>query len=185
MLDGTDASRERRWGLTLLRLAVAACAAALAAWALAPSGAGAQEYPLPPPPPAPPPPSSTALPLLSPFPIVRIVGRTTRRGARISRLTVRAVVGTSVVSQCVRNGKTCPYTRRTTRIRGTRGQVRTIHVRGFERSFGAGVLLRVYAISAGRVGKYTSFQIRRARSPQRRDRCARGMVLRPVRCPTG
>lgn len=123
------------------------------------------------------------MPLLTPFPIVRIVGRTTKRGARITRLTVRAAAGTSIVSRCI--GRGCPYAHRTTRIAGTRGQVRTIHVRGFERSLRAGVLLRVYAAAAGRTGKFTSFRIRKGRSPRRNDGCVADIALRPVRCPGG
>ena len=182
-------------------IALVAVAGALLAWSIAPGGAAGQEYPLPalPPPPAPaptpvptttvvpprPPPvtASSSLPLLTPFPIIRIVGRTTPRGAKVTRLTVRAAVGSYIVSRCVGPSSRCPYKQRVARIPGRRGQVRTIHVRGFERSFRAGVLLRVYVAGAGRTGKFTSFKIRRRRSPRRNDGCVADIVLRPVRCP--
>lgn len=185
----------------MTRLVLLALAAALLMWAIAPSGAGGQQYPLPttpvpPPPPAPPPvvappvvttpappAQAVALPLLTPFPIIRIVGRTTPRGAKVTRLTVRAAVGSYVVSRCVGAASRCPYKQRVTRIPGRRGQVRTIHVRGFERSFRAGVLLRIYVVDAGRTGKFTSFKIRRKQSPRRNDGCVADIVLRPVRCP--
>jgi hypothetical protein len=178
----------------LLGLLVLACAGALLAWVLIPSGAAGQQYPLPPPPPAPPPQGpapppppteGSSLEVLVPFPIVRIVGRTTSRGAKITRLTVRAASRNDVISRCVGPSKRCPYKQRTTRIPGERGRVRTIRVRGFERTFRAGVLLRIYVASPGRIGKFTSFKIRRNRAPRRNDGCVADIVLRPVRCPSG
>ena len=56
-------------------------------------------------------------------------------------------------------------------------------MRSFERSFRAGVLLRVYVAGAGRTGKFTSFKIRSGLSPKRNDGCVAGIVLRPVACP--
>jgi hypothetical protein len=176
----------------MARLAATACLGALLGWALLPTGATGQQYPLPtvPPPttpPAPPPPvaGSSSLPLLTPFPIVRIVGVATARGAKISVFTVRAAVGGSVVSRCVGNSSRCPYKQRVSRIPGRLGKIRTVHVRGFERSFRAGVLLRVYVVDAGRTGKFTSFKIRRNASPRRNDGCVADIVLRPVPCPAG
>ncbi len=177
-------------------IVLVALAGALSAWSIAPGGAAGQEYPLPPPapapppvptttvaPPRPPPVTASSLPLLSPFPIIRIVGRTTPRGAKVTRLTVRAAAGSYIVSRCVGASSRCPYQQRVARIPGRRGQVRTIHVRGFERSFRVGVLLRVYVVGAGRTGKFTSFKIRRKRSPRRNDGCVADIVLRPVSCP--
>jgi hypothetical protein len=184
---------------TVARLAAVACFAALLGWVLLPSGAGGQQYPLPPPPPpatppAPPPPppppppsqgeEEATFPLLRPFPIVRIVGRTTRRGAKITVMTVRATVGTYVVSRCFGGARRCPYSQRTTRVAGTAGRVRTVHVRRFERSFRAGVLLRIFVVNSRRTGKFTSFKIRRNRSPSRNDGCVRDLSLKPVSCPT-
>jgi hypothetical protein len=135
--------------------------------------ASGQEYPLPPPVP---------LPQLSPPPLVRIVGATSRRGAKITRLTVRAPVGATIVSRCVvKIRKRCPYRQRVTPVSGAVG-TRTLHIRGFERSFRAGVLLRLYVVKAGRTGKYTSFTIRLRRTPLRRDRCISGIALIPVAC---
>ena len=155
-----------------MRLVMITFVGALLAWAVVPK-------------PAPPPAADPVPPLLSPFPIIRIVGRTPRRGARITRLTVRAGAGTYVVSRCVGTGNRCRYKQRVTRIPGTRGQIRTIHMRAFERSFraGVGVLLRIYVAGAGRTGKFTSFKIRSRRSPRRNDGCITGIVLRPVSCP--
>jgi hypothetical protein len=188
MGNGGRSSHGRGRSRSLIGLLIVACAGALFAWALVPSGAAGQQYPLPPPPPPPQPPPRTeggsSLPLLTPFPIVRIVGRTTRRGAKITRLTVRASTRSDVVSRCVGPRGTCPYKQRTIRVPGERGRARTIHVRGFERTFRAGVLLRVYIAGAGRIGKFTSFRIRRNRAPRRNDGCVADIVLRPVTCPS-
>ena len=162
----------------------AALAGALLAWALLPSGAAGQEYELPAPPP-PPPPAALPLDLVTPFPIVRIVGRVTKRGAKITRLTVRAAAGNLVISECRASGRRCPYPQRISRIPGSSGQVRVVHVRGFERTFRAGVVLRVFVTAPARMGKFASFTIRRNRPPRRRDRCVAALALRPVRCPWG
>jgi hypothetical protein len=189
MGNGRRTSHGRGRSHSLVGLLVLACAGALLAWALVPSAAVGQQYPLPPPPPPPPresdpPTEGSSLTPLTPFPIIRIVGRTMRRGAKITRLTVRAAAGAQVVSRCVGPSSRCPYKQRTSRIRGERGQVRTVRVRGFERTFRAGVLLRVYVAGPGRIGKFTSFRIRSNRPPRRNDGCVADIVLRPVRCPS-
>jgi hypothetical protein len=117
--------------------------------------------------------------------IIRIVGTATKQGTDVTLLTVRARVGTYVVSRCVGRASRCPYTQRMSRIPGKRGQVRTIHVRAFERSFRVAVLLRVYVVDAERIGKFTSFRIRSGRRPERQDGCVADIVLRPVSCSGG
>lgn len=86
-----------------------------------------------------PPSGREAFPLLSPFPIIRVVGRTTPRGVRITLMTVRTQVGNYIVSRCV-GGARCPYKERIALVRGRSGQVRTVHVRGFERVLRAGLI---------------------------------------------
>lgn len=135
---------------------------------VAPAQAGASVQPMPP---------------LTPFPIVRIVGRTTNRGARIIRMTVRAEVGTYVVSRCAGGPRRCPYRQRVAQARGRRSGVRTLRVRGFERVLRAGAVLQLYVVDVGMTGKFTSFRIRRGKLPIRTDRCVESIVLRPVRCP--
>ncbi len=114
---------------------------------------------------------------------MRIAGYTTRRGARVRRLTVRARPGVTIVSRCVGHRRYCPYRKRTMRLRGKAGRTRTVHVRGFERVFRSGVLLRIYVAKSGRTGKFASFRIRRHRAPRRNDGCVAGPRLRPVKCP--
>ena len=126
---------------------------------------------------------SSSYPLLSPFPVIRVVGLTTRRGVRVALMTVRAAVGSYIVSRCTGSAARCPYRERIELVRGRIGQVRTVHVRGFERSLRAGIVLRVYVVSVGMTGKFTSFRILPRRNPVRTDRCVIGIVLRPAPCP--
>lgn len=161
---------------SILRSLLAACLLGGAVYALTAGGASGQEYQLPPP-------VAEPLPMLSPFPVVRIRGVATPTGARINLLTVRARVGVTVVRRCAGSGTRCPYSQRTQRVRGQIGRTRTIHIGGFERRFSAGVNLRLFVVTPGRTGKFTSFTIRRRRSPRRTNRCVRGLELKPVLCP--
>ena len=61
----------------------------------------------------------------------------------------------------------------------------TARLKRYERHLIAGVEIRVRVFQAGRVGKYTSFLIRRGRSPLRRDRCLAPGAMLPSKCPAG
>jgi hypothetical protein len=115
--------------------------------------------------------------LMSPYPVVRLAGRLTRRGARIRVLSVSRAPKCAVVEVSCR-GRSCP-TRRVSRFMG-RGPLR---FQRFERRLSTGTVLTV-RISKGRsIGKYTQFRIREARGPDRRDRCLRPGERRGSRCP--
>jgi PKD repeat protein len=115
---------------------------------------------------------------ISPFPIVRIRGRLTARGARILLLTVRAPNGTTVVATC--KGRGCPRGRKASqRIVVRRGVVR---FRSFERSLRSGTRLVIYVMQKGRIGKYTRFTIRAGKSPARKDLCVNGR--KAIKCPS-
>jgi hypothetical protein len=115
--------------------------------------------------------------LLSPFPVIRLVGRITSRGARVRRLTVAAPAGSSVVIRC--NGPSCPRRRLTTVARTGK----TIRFKTFERRLRAGVILRIFVSRPNSIGKHTRFGIRRRRSPSRRDRCLMPGSTKPTACP--
>jgi hypothetical protein len=166
---------------SLLRSLLAACLLGGVLYALTAGGAASgQQYPLPPPPPPPPPPAT--LKKLKPFPVLRIKGFSTRRGAKVTLLTVRAKVGVVIVSRCKGKAKQCPYKERVQQIKGKKGKTKTVSVNGFQRGFRAGVKLRIFVVSDGRIGKFTSYGIRRRKKPRRYDRCVRGLVLTPVLC---
>lgn len=115
--------------------------------------------------------------LMTPFPVVRIVGRSTRLGARVRLLVVRgAPRGAKVTVRC--RGRRCPLRTRSKYVRS--GSVR---FRSFERRLPAGVRIQIFVLQPGRIGKYTSFKIRRGRSPLRKDLCATTLGSRPAACP--
>ena len=116
-----------------------------------------------------------ARPLLSPFPVIRIRGRLTTRGAVITLLSVRAPRGARVAISC--KGRGCPK-----RVRArTATLVRFPTVNGHLR---AGAVIEVRVTKSGTVGKYTRFTIRRGKAPLRRDSCLASNGTRPIRCPS-
>jgi hypothetical protein len=132
-------------------------------------------------------PGQRPLALMSPFPTVRIAGRATRRGARIRLLTVRTQPGAVVTVTC--RGHGCPFRRvsRTVSARPRAGRppaARLVRIRRLEgRLLRPGTTLRVFVTTAGAVGKYTRFRIRRSRIPRRTDLCLLPGSGRPLSCP--
>jgi hypothetical protein len=93
--------------------------------------------------------------LMTPFPIVRMRGRLTRRGVRVQLLTVSAVPrGARVAVSC--KGKGCP---------------RSMSLRSARRELRAGTVLEVRVTAPGAIGKLVRFTIRRGRPWLRRDGC--------------
>ena len=130
----------------------------------------------------------SALSFLSPFPVVRIAGRVSRRGVRIRRLTVDAPPGSRVKLGC--SGKRCPFKqrRRTVSNRVTAGRSlppsRLLRMRAVEhRLLRPGIVLRLYVTHGNAVGKFTRFRIRRSKAPIRADLCLVPGSSRPVACP--
>jgi hypothetical protein len=139
--------------------------------------------PAPPPPPTPPtsgePPAVTGPlgasppPLLDPFPTVRIRGRLTPDGARVTRLAVRAPRGVRIVVSC--HGRSCPARRL--------ALAAAIRLRRFERELRAGTRLEITVTKPGYIGKWTTIVIRRGAAPRRRDRCVYPGARDRVECP--
>ena len=167
-------------------LSAVALAAVILAVALS-RDAVAQYYPLPPaptvptPPRLPSPPAGTPRPLvqplrlMSPFPVVRVVGRLTRDGARIQVLSVKAPASSRIL-RCFRRG--C---RRRAATQGL-GR-RPVRFRRFERLLRAGTMIEVRVGRGDAIGKYTRFRIRRGRRPARRDQCLDPGASRGTPCP--
>jgi hypothetical protein len=112
--------------------------------------------------------------MMSPAPLVRIRGRLTRTGARITLLTVRAPRGARIAVRC--SGRRCParrWSRTATLMRIPR----------FQASFVAGTRLVISVTKAGRIGKHTTIVIRRGKAPTRLDRCLVPGSRKPVKCP--
>jgi hypothetical protein len=141
-----------------------------------------------PPPPSPPSPSQPvtapaprAAPapvprMLSPFPIVRLVGSVTQVGTRIHLLQVRAPKGSQALVRC--RGRKCPVKRVKKLVRG-----RPLRVAAVERVMPAGVVLEVLVRGGESIGKFTRFRFRPNRRPLRRDGCVWPGTTRMARCP--
>jgi PKD repeat protein len=132
---------------------------------------------------APPPPPTGATPsagateaFIVPFPVVRLAGRLTRRGVRVTLLAVRAPKDSVVTVRC--GGRSC-RTHRQTKVAGWLGRVRFPR---FEHRLRAGVRLVVTVTKPDLVGKYTRFRIRRGRQPARVDACLVPRHWRPQPC---
>lgn len=121
--------------------------------------------------------------ILSPFPVVRIAGRVTRRGTRVRVLSVRAPVGAEVSVRCT--GRSCPFKRqvRTISTSSRAAAAVTFRVRRLERLLRPGVRVRVYVTERGAFGKYTKLRFRARKAPARSDSCVRPDSRVPTECP--
>jgi hypothetical protein len=123
---------------------------------------------------SPPPAGTEHLKVMKPFPVVRISGRLTTTGARITRLTVRAKKGASIDLRC--RGRSCP-SRKFARAASLR------RFKEFERHLRAGTRLTIIVSKPGRIGKWTRITIRRGAVPKRLDQCSYPGRERPAACP--
>jgi hypothetical protein len=115
--------------------------------------------------------------LIAPFPIVRITGRTSPRGARIDLLEIVAPAGAKVSARCA--GKGCPF-RKWRKLVGA-GTLVVKPLRG--RYLSAGVTLEVRVSRRNEIGKYTRIRIRKLKPPVRDDRCLAPGSSKPSQCP--
>ena len=118
--------------------------------------------------------------IIKPFPVIRMRGKLTAKGANISLFTVRAPRTAAITVRC--KGKSCPASRwsRT----HTQRKSKLTRMGRFERGLRAGVVITVSVTRDGYLGKRTTFVIRRGAAPTRLDRClsARGRI---TKCPAG
>ncbi len=123
-------------------------------------------------------PVATVTELMSPFPVVRLVAELSRRGARVKLLRVSGVPrGARVTVRC--RGARCRLRRSSTLISSGRSRFRS-----FERHFSVGESLQIRITQPGKIGKYTSFKIRRSQAPLRRDLCVASSSAKPTTCPS-
>jgi hypothetical protein len=114
---------------------------------------------------------------LVPFPVVRIAGRTTKRGARFKLFSIAAPAGSKVQLRCA--GKGCPWKVRNAVV----DKRKRLRVRSLERSLRAGTVISVRVTKDGLIGKYTRFRIRAIRPPTRYEACALPGASKPAQCP--
>ena len=100
---------------------------------------------------------------LSPWPVVRMAGSLTDRGADLRLLSVKAPRGARIAVRC-QGG--CP--RASLRRVAPR---RAVRLKPYERKLRAGTVLEIRVSSAARIGKFTRIVIRKGKAPARRDAC--------------
>jgi len=123
--------------------------------------------------------------LMSPFPVVRISGRVSSKGARIKHLTIRAPFGSTVMIRC--RGRGCPFRRKnqTLALAGAKTPSKTIRVKRLEhRLLRGGASLKILISREGEIGKYTRFKIVKGRVPIRTDLCLAPGSTKPEECPS-
>jgi hypothetical protein len=126
--------------------------------------------------------SGPVLPLMRPFPIVRIVATYSASAVRLKVLSVQASAGARISVAC--RGHGCPI-KSQTRVAAS-GKVGRAPVvfRRFERSLQAGVIIEVRVSKPGHIGKYTRFAIRHGKLPTRVDSCLGPAGGKPITCPS-
>lgn len=126
-----------------------------------------------------PPPLVGPIPLprmLSPFPIVRLIGSVTELGTEINLLAVRAPKGAKALVRCL--GRGCPV-KRQKKLVGPK----PVRFDAFKQLLPAGVVLEVLVQRGDSIGKFTRFKLRQNRRPRRADACVWPGTNRMAPCP--
>jgi hypothetical protein len=125
-----------------------------------------------------------AVTLMQPFPIVRIAGRETKKGVKLTLVTVAAPISARVTVRIKGAGIRSTSESRLAVVGkrpGTGGTMLMSFPR-FARSLFAGAVLEIRVTKAGEIGKLTRFTPRRGRLPVRRDVCL-STGGNPIPCP--
>lgn len=123
--------------------------------------------------------------LMEPFPIVRIAGRETRGGVKLTLVTVSAPVSARVTVRIHGTGVRSSSQSRVataTRQSDTPGTALLSFPR-FAHSLAAGAVLEIRVTKAGQIGKLTRFLPRRGKLPRRTDNCL-STGEAPIVCPS-
>jgi hypothetical protein len=138
--------------------------------------ASGSPQPSPAPSPTPAAPVATPAPaptMMKPFPVVRIRGSLTRTGAKVSLLTVKAPKGSAISLRCF--GRSCPKRKWAHAASVTR-------IFAFQKRLRAGTRIVITVTRPNRIGKHTTFVIRKGKPPKRVDRCLYPGQKKPTTC---
>lgn len=119
---------------------------------------------------------------MQPFPVVRIAGADTPRGARLRLLIVQAPARARITVWC--RGRGCPHKPESRVAAAGKAGVVVVEFKQFERSLLAGAVLVIRVSAPGEIGKYTRFHVRRGKLPERLDTCLDPAGTMPVPCPS-
>jgi hypothetical protein len=123
------------------------------------------------------------VPLMQPFPIVRLVGTETGSRIKLRLLQVQqAPAGARVTVRC--RGRRCPVKFASRVAPSRKPQVSSVEFRVFERYLRFGVTLEILVSKPGEIGKYTRFELRRGKLPERVDMCLDPAGIKPLVCPS-
>jgi hypothetical protein len=123
--------------------------------------------------------SASGLPLLLPFPVVRVRGQIFNDGTKFDVVSARAPRNATARARCTGIG--CPR-RRWVRA-AARRHGHWVRFTQLERKLRPGTVVEIGVTKRGTIGKYTRFVVRAGKPPARRDRCIRGTSMKVVRCP--
>jgi hypothetical protein len=125
-----------------------------------------------------------AVTLMQPFPIVRIAGRETKKGVKLTLLTVAAPISARVTVRIKGAGIRSTSESRLAVVgkRPGSGGTMLMSFPRFARSLAAGTTLEIRVTKAGEIGKLTRFIPRRGKLPIRKDVCL-STVGNPIPCP--
>jgi large repetitive protein len=129
--------------------------------------------------------AAAPVPLMQPFPVVRMAGSFGGSGAKITLLTALAPVGANVTITC--RGKGCPSKSQAflaTAVAKSKSGTGQVTFRRFERFLRGGVVLEIWISKHGQIGKFTRFVIHRGKSPTRLDECVNSAGTTPMVCPS-
>jgi Bacterial Ig-like domain/PKD domain len=121
------------------------------------------------------------VPLMRPFPMVRIVTTRAAHGVRLKLLAVQAPAGSRMSVRCT--GRGCPAKSQSRVASAGHGGLAAVQFRRFERILPVGMTLEVRVYKPGQVGKYTRLSIRRGSRPKRDDKCLAPEGVKPIACP--
>jgi PKD repeat protein len=125
-----------------------------------------------------------ALSLMQPFPIVRIAGRETTNGVKLTLVTVSAPVSALVTVRIRGTGVRSSSQSRLAAAgkRPSPNGTALLSFPRFARSLKAGTVLEIRVTKAGEIGKLTRFVPRRGKLPTRTDLCL-SSAGKPMSCP--
>jgi hypothetical protein len=126
---------------------------------------------------APPPAAAGAgagLPLMRPFPVVRVAGRVTGHRTTLTLVFVRAPRDSRIAMDCA--GTSCAFVHR--ERAGGRARLRSL-----ERSFAPGTVIEIRVWRRGFAGRHVRLRTRLGRPPSRVDRCVTSARAPPTTCP--
>ncbi len=129
--------------------------------------------------------ATAAIPLMQPFPVVRMAGSFSRSGARITLLAALAPVGANVRITC--HGKGCATkSQGFVAAAGAKSKSGTVQItfKRFERFLRSGVVVEIWISKHGQIGKFTRFVIHAGKSPTRVDQCLNPAGTTPIVCPS-